>query len=144
MNRVLAVAFLAAVPLLAQAPPARFEPARFEVEETTIAQVHAAMQAGQLTCHELVDLYLKRIAAYDKNGPAINAIVLLNPNAEKEADDLDRRYAQSGLAGPLHCVPMIVKDNFETKGLRTTNGALALASYIPAQDAFEVKRVKEA
>ena len=138
MNRVLFCLLAVAIPALAQTP------APFEVEEATIAQVHAAFKAGQLTCHGLVDLYLKRIAAYDKNGPAINAIVLLNPDAGKEADELDRRYAQSGLTGPLHCVPMIVKDNFETKGLRTTNGALALASYIPAQDAFEVKRVKEA
>ena len=102
------------------------------------------MKAGRLTCRALVDQYLKRIEAYDKNGPAINAIVLLNPDVEKQADDLDRRYAQSGLTGPLHCVPMIVKDNFETKGLRTTDGALALAKFIPGKDAFEVKRVKEA
>ncbi len=88
--------------------------------------------------------YLKRIEAYDKNGPSINAIVLINPDIEKEADELDRRFAQSGLTGSLHCVPMIVKDNFETKGLRTTNGALALAKFIPDKDAFQVKRVKDA
>ena len=126
---------LLAVPLFSQT---------FEVEEATIAQVHDAMKAGRLTCRALVDQYLKRIEAYDKNGPAINAIVLLNPDVEKQADELDRRYAQSGLTGPLHCVPMIVKDNFETKGLRTTDGALALAKFIPGKDAFEVKRVKDA
>jgi Asp-tRNA(Asn)/Glu-tRNA(Gln) amidotransferase A subunit family amidase len=123
--------------LLAQAPP-------FEVEEATIAQVHAAMKAGQLSCRALVGLYLKRIEAYDKNGPGINSIVLVNPEVEKQAEELDRKFAQSGLTGPLHCVPMIVKDNFETKGLRTTNGALALASFIPKKDAFQVQRVKEA
>jgi Asp-tRNA(Asn)/Glu-tRNA(Gln) amidotransferase A subunit family amidase len=116
----------------------------FEVEETTIAQVHEAMRAGRLTCVGLVGQYLKRIEAYDKNGPAINSIVTINPDAEKQAAELDRRFAQSGLTGPLHCVPMIVKDNFETQGLQTTDGALALAGYIPSQDAFEVKRVKEA
>ncbi len=137
MIRFLAFLLAAAISVCAQTAP-------FEVEEATISQVHAAMKAGQLTCHGLVDQYLRRIAAYDKNGPAINSLVLLNPDVEKEADDLDRRFAQSGLTGPLHCVPMIVKDNFETKGLRTTNGAIALASYIPAQDAFEVKRVKDA
>jgi amidase len=119
-------------------------PAPFDVEEATIRQVHEAMSAGRLTCRDLVDQYLQRIAAYDKNGPAINAIVLVNPDAAKEAAELDRRFAQSGLTGPLHCVPMIVKDNFETRGLRTTNGALAFASYIPAEDAFLVKRIKEA
>src|SRR6202167_4149444 len=129
---------LVAVPILAQTPPP------FEVEEATISQVHDAMKAGRLTCRALVDQYLKRIDAYDKNGPAINAIVLLNPDVEKQADELDRRFAQSGLTGPLHCVPMIVKDNFETKGLRTTNGALALAKFIPGKDAFQVKRVKDA
>jgi len=120
-----------------QAPP-------FEVEETTIAQVHDAMKAGRLTCRGLVDRYRKRIEAYDKNGPAINSIVVLNPDAQKEADDLDRRFAQSGLTGPLHCVPMIVKDNFETKGLQTTDGALAFSGYLPEKDAFLVKRIKEA
>lgn len=116
----------------------------FEVEEATISQVHAAMKAGTLTCSALVGKYLDRIAAYDKNGPGINAIVLINPDVRKEAEELDRKFAQSGLTGPLHCVPMIVKDNFETRGIRTTNGALALASFVPDKDAFQVKRVKEA
>jgi amidase len=116
----------------------------FEVEEATIANVHDAFKAGTLTCRTLVGLYLKRIDAYDKNGPAINSIVIINPDAEKQAADLDRQFAQSGLTGPLHCVPLIVKDNFETKGLQTADGALALAGYLPAQDAFLVKRAKEA
>ena len=136
--RPLIILAIAGLPLLAQ------KPAPLEVEEATISQVHDAMKAGRLTCRALVDQYLRRIDAYDKNGPAINAIILINPDAVKEADELDRRFAQSGLTGPLHCVPMIVKDNFETKGLRTTNGALAFAKYIPEKDAFQVKRVKEA
>ncbi len=102
------------------------------------------MRAGRLTCAALVGQYLKRIEAYDKNGPAINSIVIINPDVEKQAAELDRRFAQSGLTGPLHCVPMIVKDNFETKGLQTTDGALALAGYLPDQDAFLVKQVKDA
>ena len=121
-----------------------FSQSAFEVEEATIAEVHEAMKAGRLTCRALVDSYLKRIAAYDKNGPAINSIILVNPDAVKQAEALDARFAQSGLTGPLHCVPMIVKDNFETKGLQTTNGALAFQGYIPDKDAFQVKRVKEA
>jgi len=119
-------------------------PAPFEVEEATIAQVHAAMRNGSLTCRGLVDAYLRRINAYDKNGPALNAIVTLNPDATKEADEMDRRFAQSGLTGPLYCVPMIVKDNFETAGLQTTDGALAFAGYKPKQDATLVARVKAA
>jgi Asp-tRNA(Asn)/Glu-tRNA(Gln) amidotransferase A subunit family amidase len=136
--RLFTCLMLAATPLIAQ----RTTP--FEVEEATIAQVHAAMQAGQLTCRALVGQYLKRIAAYDKNGPAINSLILINPDVEKQADELDRRFSQSGLTGPLHCVPVIVKDNFETQGLQTTDGALALAGYIPDKDAFQVKRIKQA
>ena len=138
MRRPLAFVFLASAILHAQ------KPAPFEVEEATIAQVHDAMKAGRLTCRELVGRYLRRIEAYDKNGPALNSIVVLNTDVEKQAGDLDRRFAQSGLTGPLHCVPVIVKDNFETKGLQTANGALAFAGYLPDQDAFEVKRIKEA
>jgi len=67
--------------------------APFEVEEATIAQVHDAMRERRLTCRELVDAYIRRIHAYDKNGPAINAIVTINPDATKEAEELDRRFA---------------------------------------------------
>ncbi|PWU03893.1 MAG: amidase, partial [Terriglobia bacterium] len=116
----------------------------FDVVETTIAQVHEAMKAGRLTCRELVSTYLKRIEAYDKNGPAINSIVVVNQEVHKQADDLDRLFAQSGLTGPLHCVPVIVKDNFETQGLQTTDGALAFAGYLAEKDAFQVRRIKEA
>jgi Asp-tRNA(Asn)/Glu-tRNA(Gln) amidotransferase A subunit family amidase len=119
-------------------------PAPFDVVEATISQVHDAMKAGRLTCRELVGHYLKRIEAYDKNGPGINSIVMVNPEVEKQAEELDRRFAQSGLTGSLHCVPVVVKDNFETKGLQTTDGALAFAGFLPDKDAFQVKRVKEA
>jgi amidase len=118
--------------------------APFEVEEATIAQVQDAMRDRRLTCRGLVDAYLRRINAYDKNGPAINAIVIINPDATKEADEMDRRFAQSGLTGPLHCVPMIVKDNFETKGLQTSDGALAFSGYQPKEDATQVARVRAA
>ena len=138
MIRLLLCVLSAALLLRAQTP------ARFEVVEATIAQVHDAMKAGRLTCRELVGLYLKRIEAYDKNGPAINSLVVVNPDVEKQAEELDRRFAQSGLTGPLHCVPVIVKDNFETKGLQTADGALAFAGFLPDRDAFQVKRVKEA
>jgi Asp-tRNA(Asn)/Glu-tRNA(Gln) amidotransferase A subunit family amidase len=137
-GQILTIALVGASLLSGQSP------APFDVEEATISQVHEAMKAGRLTCRDLVGQYLKRIELYDKNGPAINAIVIVNPDAGKEAAELDRRFARSGLTGPLHCVPMIVKDNFETRGLRTTNGALAFASYIPNEDAFLVKRVREA
>lgn len=124
----------------AQQPP----PQPFQVEEATIAQVHAAMQAGRLTCHQLVDDYLRRIATYDKNGPAINAIIEVNPDALQEADDLDRRFKQGGFVGPLHCVPMIVKDNYQTIGLQSAAGSLSLKGFIADKDAFLVRKVKAA
>ena len=130
--------------LLTAAAAGQTQPPPFEVQEATIAQIHAAMQAKRLTCRALVDQYLQRIATYDKNGPAINAIVITNPEATKQADELDRRFAQGGLTGPLHCVPMIVKDNFETIGLQSANGSLALAGFISSKDAFQVARVKAA
>jgi amidase len=130
--------FLAAVSLAAQTPPP------FEVEEATIAQVQDAIRAGRLTCRALVDAYIRRIEAYDKNGPAINAIVILNPDATREADAEDQRFQQSGLTRPLDCVPMIVKDNFETQGIQTTDGALVFSGYTPAADATQVARVKAA
>ena len=120
------------------------QPAPFRVEEATIAQVEDALRSGRVTCRSLVEQSLRRIEAYDKNGPAINAIVLTNPEALKVADDLDRRAAQGAFAGPLHCVPMIVKDNFETIGLQSADGSLALAGYVSDKDAFLVRKVKEA
>jgi Asp-tRNA(Asn)/Glu-tRNA(Gln) amidotransferase A subunit family amidase len=116
----------------------------FVIEETTIAVVHEAMRAGRLTCRALVEQYFQRIAAFDRNGPALNAIVLTNPRALAEADALDARFKQGGAVGPLHCVPMIVKDNFETVGLQSANGSLALEGFVSIKDAFQVKRVKDA
>src|SRR4029079_9057402 len=116
----------------------------FRVEETTIAQIHEAMKAGRLTCKALTDLYLRRIYAYDKNGPGINAMVVMTTDIQKQSEDLDRRFAQSGLTGPLHCVPAIVKDNFETIGLQSAAGSLSLKGFVSNKDAFLVKRIKEA
>jgi amidase len=115
-------------------------PVSFRVEEATIAEIHAALKAGRITCRGLVEQYLRRIEAYDKNGPALNAIVQINPEALKLAEEADKR----GLSRPLHCVPMIVKDNFETIGLQSANGSLALAGFVSNKDAFLVRRAKEA
>ena len=117
---------------------------RFDVRETTIASIHAEMKAGRLTCHALVAEYLRRIDAYDKRGPALNAIVQINDAALREADELDRRYKAAGPVGTLHCIPMIVKDNFETIGLQSAAGSLAMKGFVSTKDAFLVKRVKEA
>ncbi|MBC7841765.1 MAG: amidase [Gemmatimonadaceae bacterium] len=116
----------------------------FRIEETTIATVHRAFRSKSLTCRQLVRGYLDRIAAYDKRGPAINALITLDTTALTIADSLDRRYASSGPVGPLHCIPMIVKDNFETHDLQTTAGSLSLEGWLPSRDATMVGRVRAA
>jgi len=135
---ILAAAILAAATLSAQPPP------RFQLEETTIAQIQTAFRDGSLTCRALVDAYIARIDKYDKQGPSLNAIVMVNPDATKVADDLDRRFRQSGPAGPLHCVPVIVKDNYETTEMPTTAGSLSLKGMMTGKDAFVVKRLRAA
>lgn len=145
-GRVLALAaitLLNAIPAGAQ-QRSRTPSAAFHVEETTIAQIHAAMQSGSLTCTGLVQQYLRRIDAYDKKGPAVNAIVLVNPDALATAAELDRRFARDGITMPLQCIPVIVKDNYQTAGLRTTAGSLSLKGFIPREDAFVVRKLREA
>jgi Asp-tRNA(Asn)/Glu-tRNA(Gln) amidotransferase A subunit family amidase len=114
------------------------------MQEATIAGIRAALEARQVTCRQLVQMYLDRIAAYDKKGPALNAIIMINPNVLSAADALDAKFARSGFAGPLHCVPLIVKDNFNTADMPTTAGSLSLKGSIPASDAFQVRKLREA
>jgi amidase len=73
-------------------------------EEATIADIRAALEARELTCRQLVQMYIDRIEAYDKKGPPLNAIIMINPNALAVADALDAKFARSGFTGPLHCV----------------------------------------
>jgi Asp-tRNA(Asn)/Glu-tRNA(Gln) amidotransferase A subunit family amidase len=132
--------------LLAAALAAQEPRPPFRIEEATIAQIHQAMRDGRLTCRSLVEQYLRRIDAYDKNGPALNAIVVVNPQAREQAGELDRAFPGGSSLDrrPLHCVPLIVKDNFDTVGLQTAAGSLALEGFVPHADAFQVRRVKEA
>jgi Asp-tRNA(Asn)/Glu-tRNA(Gln) amidotransferase A subunit family amidase len=123
---------------------AQATPGAFTVEETTIPAIHAALRARTITCHALVQRYLDRIDAIDKRGPAINAIVTLNPNALATADSLDRAFARTGRMDALHCIPTIVKDNFETHDLQTTAGSLALKGWVPQRDATQVARIRAA
>jgi amidase len=113
-------------------------------DETTIADIQAAFKAKTLTCRMLVQMYLDRIDAYDKKGPALNAIVVINPDALKVADTLDTKLAQSGPVGPLHCVPLIVKDNYETTDMSTSAGSLSLKGVMSKTDAFQIKKLREA
>jgi Asp-tRNA(Asn)/Glu-tRNA(Gln) amidotransferase A subunit family amidase len=102
------------------------------------------MQAGEVTSRQLVDLYLARIRAYDAQGPALNSIAALNPDARDAAAALDAERAARGPRGPLHGIPVLVKDNYETIEMPTTAGSIALATFHPKRDAFQVRRLKAA
>jgi Asp-tRNA(Asn)/Glu-tRNA(Gln) amidotransferase A subunit family amidase len=109
--------------------------------ELTVSLVHRAFLDGKTTAEELTQLYLDRI---EKHGRALNAITFVNPDAPETARKLDERMRESGLTGPLHGIPVIVKDNFNTVGIPTTGGSAALRDCVPPYDAFQVRRLKEA
>src|SRR5437899_2218947 len=116
----------------------------FRLEETTIDAVHDAYKAGRLTSRQLVQLYLKRIDAYDKKGPAINSIITINPKALEEADRLDAAFKASGFAGPLHGIPVIVKDQMDVKGMPTTLGSILFKDYYPDRDSMVAEKLRKA
>jgi Asp-tRNA(Asn)/Glu-tRNA(Gln) amidotransferase A subunit family amidase len=116
----------------------------FNLLETTIAEVHAAYASRELTCRQLVEMYLDRIETYDKRGPAINAVITINPDALNEADRLDAAFKASGPVGPLHGVPIIMKDQGDAVGMPTTLGSLLFKNYYPDRDAFVVEKLKKA
>jgi Asp-tRNA(Asn)/Glu-tRNA(Gln) amidotransferase A subunit family amidase len=124
------------------APPREAAPVR--VEEASIDQLQNAMASGQLTSVALVRHYLDRIARYDKQGPKLNAFLLVNPRALEEAERLDRERQTKGPRGPLHGIPVVVKDNMDTADLPTTGGSLAFAGAQPQEDAFIVARLRAA
>ena len=140
------LAFAAAGPAALRGQTARpsRQAAAFDVTEQSIDELQGAMKAGEITSRRLVDLYLARIEAYDKQGPALNAIVTVNPRAREAADALDAERASRGPRGPLHGIPVLVKDNYETIEMPTSAGSIALASFHPARDAFLVRRLKTA
>jgi Asp-tRNA(Asn)/Glu-tRNA(Gln) amidotransferase A subunit family amidase len=118
-RRGAADAFAAATPALA-APPAPVADGRFVAEEATIPALQQAFREHRLTCHALVQTYLDRIAAYNQAGPKLNAILTLNGNALAQADKLDAGFARHGATGPLYCVPVVLKDNYNTADLPTS------------------------
>lgn len=116
----------------------------FNVVETTIADIHAAYQNGTLTARQLVQIYLDRIEAYDKKGPAINAVISTNPKALEEADRLDAAFEKSGFVGPLHGIPLIMKDQGDVKDMPTTMGSVLFKDHMPDRDCFVAARLKDA
>ena len=114
----------------------------FQIMEATTDDIQ--FKSGKLTARELVQGYIDRINAYDKAGPNINSVITINPNALEEADKLDAAYKQSGLTGPLHGIPVLVKDEIDTVGMPTTHGTQVFKDYRPTRDAFAVEKVRNA
>jgi amidase len=134
-------AFAASLFLLSSAPASA---ETFELSKATIADINAAFDAGTLTSEKLVALCLARIAAYDDSGPKLNAVLALNARALDEARALDRERKSKGRRSPLHGIPVVLKDNLDTRDLPTTAGSFVLADSHPPDDAFIVKKFREA
>src|SRR5262249_5372295 len=117
----------------------------FPIEEVTIAQLHTAYVAGTSTARAVTRAYLDRIEAYDKRGPYLNSLIHVNARALDEADWLDAALKETGrLSGPLHGVPVIVKDNLDTFDMPTSSGVALFKEFVPPRDAFIVARLRAA
>lgn len=117
----------------------------FQLQEATVASVHDALSRGEITCAQLTKLYLDRIEAYNLKGPALRAIITVNPRAMEIAAEMDRQYkANPGSAGSLHCIPTILKDNFNTADMPTSGGNLSMKESMPGADAPSVAKMRKA
>jgi len=115
-----------------------------DLSSASISQLNAAIDAGALNSEKLVGLYLARIEAYDKQGPSLNAVLTLNPNALERARELDLERASNGRRSPLHGIPIVIKDNLDTADMPTTAGSFLLKGSYPPDDAFLVKKLRGA
>jgi amidase len=121
------------------------EVARFDLEEATLADLQKKMQAGEESARSLVEKYLRRIDALDKQGPSLHCLIELNPDADDIAARLDAERRSKGARGPLHGIPVLIKDNIGTADrMTTTAGSLALEGSIPSRDAFVARKLREA
>jgi amidase len=117
----------------------------FDLDEITVAELQDGMKSGKFTAHSVTQKYLDRIAEIDKQGPAINAVIEINPDALSIADGLDAERKSVGPRGPLHGVPVLIKDNIGTADrMMTTAGSLALEGFAPTRDSAVARRLREA
>jgi Asp-tRNA(Asn)/Glu-tRNA(Gln) amidotransferase A subunit family amidase len=136
----MAIAMAISAPALAQAPGT----APFQIVEASIDDIHMAYRSGRLTARQLVQSYLDRINAFDKQGPTINSVLTINPGALAEADRLDAALRNSGLVGPLHGIAILVKDEIDAAGMPTTLGTVVFRDYRPPRDAFVIDKLRKA
>jgi len=141
LGLMLALAACQPAPPQAAAPPA---PTDFIYAELDVADLQSRMQSGELDSRRLTQAYLDRIAAIDKAGPQLNAVIELNPDALKEAALRDVERRANAVRGPLHGIPVLLKDNIDAVPMATSAGSLALKDFRPGQDAFLVRRLREA
>lgn len=117
----------------------------FELDEMTVAELQAGMESGRFTAHSITDKYLARIDAIDKHGPAINSVIEVNPDAISIAKALDKERKQRHVRGPLHGIPVLIKDNIDTADrMMTTAGSLALVGSRPPKDSMVAQKLREA
>lgn len=135
--------FLSAVLTLTAASSA-FSQSDFEVTEASIRDLQLAMATDRVNAVELVDAYLARIDAYDDRGPALNSLLLINPDARAQAAALDAERTRRGPRSPLHGIPVIIKDNYSTVDMATTGASKALTGFIPNENATQVQRLIDA
>ena len=117
--------------------------AGFDIKEITIRQYHVLIRDGSVSCEDTVQTYLDRITKLDQS-TGLNSMVVLNPNALKRSKELDTEYKSTGKLRRLHGVPVIVKDNYDTHDLQTAAGSLAMKDSIPPDDAYQVRKIREA
>lgn len=119
------------------------QPIPFEPLEATISDLHASLESKGSNCVNVVQSYLDRITAYDKQGPTLNSVISINPNILQEANELDEYYKKTGkFKGSLHCVPVLAKDNIDVINIANTAGSDALLDNIPQDDAYIIKNIK--
>jgi len=133
-----------AAPIARPMNAARSDAARVDVEELSLADAQARLASGDLSSHALTQAYLDRIATVDRAGPKLNAVIELNPDALSEADALDAERKAGKIRGPLHGIPVLIKDNIDVVGMVNSAGSLALADNRPKHDAFLVQRMRAA
>ena len=117
----------------------------FEFDEVTLAALQSGIKSGAFTARSIAEKYLARIGSIDKHGPTLNSIIELNPDALAIADALDHERRVKGPRGPLHGIPVLIKDNIATRDrMQTTAGSLALVGSVPPKDAFVAKKLRDA
>jgi amidase len=144
LTRGAGIVILAAAAVVGEVRAQALVTAHQAVVEGTITDLQHAMASGRFTSVDLVRAHRARIAAYDQQGPALNAMIRLNPNAERDAATLDRERRAGRVRGPLHGIPIVLKDNYDTFDMPTSGSSLALASLQPTDDAFIVRRLRDA